>query len=103
MIKGFPKGQDEDGNTIYDLFNYITRRDKSGNNIYYRKGEISSQLINTATYNRIDPLGFKNSFIEYEYGKDVSELKSVISKNDRNYQSVDTFNQEIASAATTAE
>lgn len=89
-------GEDEDGNTIYDLFNYITRRDKSGNNIYYRKGEISSQLINTATYNRIDPLGFKNSFIEYEYGKDVSELKSVISKNDRNYQSVDTTSYEEA-------
>ena len=44
-------------------------------------------------YERIDPLGFKNSFIEYEYGKDVTEMKSVIEKNDRNY--TPNINQDI--------
>lgn len=68
----------------YDFFNYIARRQK-GKTVYYRLTQADNVLPNVAVYERIDPLGFKNNFIEYEYGKDVTELKSVIEKNDRNY------------------
>lgn len=66
----------------YDFFDYIARRDK-GNFIYYRLSEKKGG--NTAIYKRIEPLGFKNSFIEYEYGKDAEEMSSVIAKNKRDY------------------
>lgn len=69
---------------VYDFFNYIARRQK-GKTVYYRLTQADNVLPNVAVYERIDPLGFKNNFIEYEYGKDVTELKSVIEKNDRNY------------------
>ena len=36
----------------------------------------------TVTYKRIYPLGEKNSFIEYEYGVDAEDIKSVISQKD---------------------
>lgn len=70
--------------TVYDFFDYIARRQK-GKTVYYRLTQADNVLPNVAVYERIDPLGFKNNFIEYEYGKDVTELKSVIEKNDRNY------------------
>ena len=70
--------------TTYDFFNYIARRYKGGT-IYYRLTQADNVQPNVAVYERIDPLGFKNSFIEYEYGKDVTEMKSVIDKNDRDY------------------
>jgi len=38
-----------------------------------------------AVYQRIEPKGFKNSFIEYEYGKNVEEMSTVINKNKKNY------------------
>lgn len=40
---------------------------------------------NTAIYSRIEPLGYRNSFIEYEYGKDASEINTVIEKNQKDY------------------
>lgn len=73
-----------DGETIYDFFDYIARRHK-GNMVYYRLTQADNIQPNIAVYERINPLGFKNSFIEYEYGKDVTEMKSVINKNDKNY------------------
>lgn len=69
---------------VYDFFDYIARRYKGGT-IYYRLTQADNTQPNVAVYERIDPLGFKNSFIEYEYGKDVTEMKSVIAKNDSNY------------------
>jgi hypothetical protein len=78
--------------TTYDFFNYIARRYKGGT-IYYRLTQADNVQPNVAVYERIDPLGFKNSFIEYEYGKDVTEMKSVIEKNDRNY--TPNINQDI--------
>lgn len=76
------EGSGED--LILDFFNYITKRHK-GKNIYYRLTQADNVNPNVAVYERIDPLGFKNSFIEYEYGKDVTEMKSVINLNDRDY------------------
>ena len=61
---------------IYSLFNYVARRYKGGF-IYYRQ---TDETDNSATYERIEPLGVKNNFIEYEYGKFVEDMKSVIPK-----------------------
>lgn len=69
--------------TIYEFFEFIGRRIR-GNWVYYTLDSKQS-TSNTAVYTRIEPLGFRNSFIEYEYGKKVEEMKSVIAKNDVNY------------------
>lgn len=69
---------------IYDFFKFIARRNK-GEYIYYRLTSDKVEESNVATYERIEPLGFKNSFIEYEYGKEISEITSVIKKNRKDY------------------
>lgn len=68
----------------YDFFKYIGRRIK-GSYVYYRLSSVGTEQTNVATYERIEPLGFRNSFIEYEYGKDVEEMKTVIDKNRKDY------------------
>ena len=50
---------------------------------YYRLTDLEGD--NTAIYTRIEPLGFKHNFLEYEYGKDVLEMETVIDKNKKNY------------------
>lgn len=72
-----------DGPT-YDFFKYIGRRIR-GKYIYYKLASLSTEQTNVATYERIEPLGFRNSFIEYEYGKDVEEMETVIDKNRKDY------------------
>lgn len=74
--------RDEEGNPIYEFFEFIGRRVK-GKYIYYRMTEIDGE--NTAIYTRIEPLGYKNSFLEYEYGKRASEIETVIDKNKKDY------------------
>lgn len=69
---------------VYDFFDFIARRNKS-NYIYYRLTADRVEESNVAVYRRIEPLGFKNSFIEYEYGKEASEMTSVIDKNKKGY------------------
>lgn len=69
---------------VYDFFDFIARRNK-GNYIYYRLTADRVEESNVAVYRRIEPLGFKNSFIEYEYGKEASEMTSVIDKNKKGY------------------
>ena len=69
---------------VYDFFNFIARRIK-GNYVYYKLTEDRIDESNVAVYRRIEPLGFKNSFIEYEYGKEASEMTSVIEKNNKDY------------------
>nr|DAG93668.1 MAG TPA: hypothetical protein [Crassvirales sp.] len=68
----------------YDFFKYIGRRIR-GNYIYYKLSSVGTEQTNVATYERIEPLGFRNSFIEYEYGKDVEEMETVIDKNRKDY------------------
>ena len=68
----------------YDFFNFIAKRLR-GKMVYYRLTQSDNIQPNVAVYERIEPLGYKNSFIEYEYGKDVSEMKSVIAQNDKDY------------------
>lgn len=69
---------------MYDFFDFIARRNKGGY-IYYRLTTDRVDESNVAVYRRIEPLGFRNSFIEYEYGKEVSEVTSVIEKNKKDY------------------
>ena len=68
----------------YDFFKYIGRRIR-GSYVYYRLSSVGTGQTNVATYERIEPLGFRNSFIEYEYGKDVEEMETVIDKNRKDY------------------
>lgn len=72
-----------DGPT-YDFFKYIGKRIRGGYT-YYKLSSLSTEQTNVATYERIEPLGFRNSFIEYEYGKDVEEMETVIDKNRKDY------------------
>ena len=69
---------------MYDFFNFIARRIK-GNYVYYKWTKDRFDESNVAIYRRIEPLGFKNSFIEYEYGKEASEMTSVIENNSKDY------------------
>lgn len=68
----------------YDFFKYIGKRIR-GKYIYYKLASSSTRQANVATYERIEPLGFRNSFIEYEYGKNVEEMETVIDKNRKDY------------------
>ena len=74
--------------TIYEFFRFITRR-VGDKNIYYRLSD--TQDGNTAIYTRIEPLGYKNSFLEYEYGKRATELETVIDKNRKDYDPIADF------------
>ena len=74
----------------YDFFNFIAKRLR-GKMIYYRLTQSDNIQPNVAVYERIEPLGYKNSFIEYEYGKDVSEMKSVIAQNDKDYNPTNRY------------
>lgn len=68
----------------YDFFKYIGKRIR-GNYVYYKLDSLGTEQTNIATYERIEPLGFRNSFIEYEYGKDVEEMETIIDKNRKDY------------------
>lgn len=64
--------------TTYDFMEFIAYPYK-GNYAYYRlNGAASTE--NSAVYERIQPLGIRSNFIEYEYGKTVDEMTSVISE-----------------------
>ena len=66
----------------YEFFDFIARRNK-GNYVYYKLTTDRVAGSNVAIYRRIEPLGFNNSFLEYEYGKEASEITSVIKKNNK--------------------
>lgn len=72
------KNTDMDGITTYDFFNFIARNHK-GKYVYYKLSGMPNPI--TATYTRIEPLGYKNNFLEYEFGKEASEMETVISSN----------------------
>ena len=69
---------------VYEFFDFIARRNR-GNYVYYRLTTDRVDESNVAVYRRIEPLGFRNSFIEYEYGREASEMISVIEKNSKDY------------------
>lgn len=81
-------------NPIYDFFKFIARKNESGY-IYYKLNSDKISESNVAVYSRIEPLGIKNNFIEYEYGKEASEITSVIAKNgDKSINSNPNINYE---------
>lgn len=80
--------RDADGKPVYEFSNFIARRVKN-KYIYYRMTRLDS--METAVYTRIEPLGYKNSFLEYEYGKNASEMESVIDKNKKDYDPLAEF------------
>lgn len=69
---------------VYDFFDFIARRIR-GNYVYYKLTTDRVGESKVAVYRRIEPLGFRSSFIEYEYGKEASEMTSVIEKNSKDY------------------
>lgn len=81
---------------VYDFFDFIARRNKGGY-IYYRLTTDRVDESNVAVYRRIKPLGFRNSFIEYEYRKEASEVTSAIEKNKKDYNSNATIDETFAS------
>lgn len=82
--KVIKKRIDTPNGPAYDFFKYIGKRIR-GNYVYYKLDSLGTEQTNIATYERIEPLGFRNSFIEYEYGKDVEEMETVIDKNRKDY------------------
>lgn len=82
--KVIKKRTDTPDGPTYDFFKYIGKRIK-GNYVYYKLTSLNTAQPNVAIYERIEPLGFRNSFIEYEYGKDVEEMETVIDKNRKGY------------------
>ncbi len=89
--KVIKKREDNPDGPTYDFFKYIGKRIR-GKYIYYKLASSSTKQANVATYERIEPLGFRNSFIEYEYGKDVEEMETVIGKNnDKNRKDYDPY------------
>ena len=92
-IRNTPNG------TEYDFFDFIAKRIR-GNYVYYKLTTNKSNKSNIAIYERIKPLGAKNNFIEYEYGKEVSKMTSVITKKvNKNYNP--KANNEIFAASET--
>ena len=66
-----------DGEKHYKFMDFIAKN-VGNKTVYYR---LNMQTGNTAVYDRIEPLGYKNNFLEYEYGRNVEEMKSVIDVN----------------------
>lgn len=82
--KVIEKRKDTPDGPVYDFFKYIGKRIRGGY-VYYKLLSLGTEQANVATYERIEPLGFRNSFIEYEYGKDAEEMETVIDKNRKDY------------------
>lgn len=82
--KVIKKRLDSPDGPVYDFFKYIGKRIRGGW-AYYKLESLGTEQGNVATYKRIEPLGYRNSFIEYEYGKDVEEMQTVIEKNRMDY------------------
>lgn len=75
-VRKISKIDDED---IFEFFEYIAR--KVGNDYVYYRLSSSDEINGTAQYERIEPLGLKNNFIEYNYNRDVEQMQSAIKKN----------------------
>lgn len=85
----------------YDYYNYISFSNK-GKPIYYKLVKAEGAI---AQYERITPLGWKNQFLEYEYGVSVDNMTSAISKNSK-FNSIiedDAFEKKIATEQANSE
>lgn len=80
--KFIKEAKEEEDTTVYTFMDFVGKRIR-GKWVYYKIDREESGL-NTAKYYRISPLGFRNSFIEYEYGISVEDMESVIKNNEIN-------------------
>lgn len=71
-----------DGESIYEFFRFIGKK-ANGKWAYYRLSEIQGD--DTAIYTRIEPLGYKHNFLEYEWGESADSMESVIDNNKKDY------------------
>ena len=76
----------------YDFYSFIAKM-HDGKIAYY---ELESASNETAIYRRIFPLGVKNNFIEYEYGRNVKEIESIFSRDTERYS--DTTSEDDSSS-----
>lgn len=73
----------------YVFFKFISK-EVNGKNVYYRLRE---SIANIAIYERIYPLGQRNFIIEYEYGRSVEDMTSILG-GQRNEAEPNTVNME---------
>lgn len=73
IVKTFPKKQDD----RYQFMSFIGTR-VNNKWVYYTLVEDDTLADNAAIYHRIEPLGLKYNFLEYEYGVTADEINSVI-------------------------
>ena len=66
------------GKPYYQFFRFISKKTASGQ-AYYRIMSSEETYSPTVAYKKIDPLGLKNNFIEYEYGEKAENINSAIS------------------------
>lgn len=66
-----------EGEILCTFFDFIAYKTKDGY-AYYRLVSTDNGISSMASYQRIQPLGSNHNFIEYEYGKEAVEMKSVL-------------------------
>lgn len=66
-----------EGEMLCTFFDFIAYKTKDGY-AYYRLVSPDNGISSMASYQRIQPLGSPHNFIEYEYGKEAVEMKSVL-------------------------
>lgn len=70
----------------YQFRSYICTK-VNGDEVYYRKVEDGPSGKGAyVIYERVTPLGVRNKFLEYEYGANSIDMKSVLAQNDKNYK-----------------
>lgn len=74
------KDKTDDGSYIYDFMNFICVEKSSSSNVYYRL-DVSKSTDTKAVYKLIEPLGYRNTFTEYDYNLSSEEMSTVINRN----------------------
>ena len=80
--------------TIYDFQPYFAINYRSGY-AYYKLMPAEGENVNTeiAHYSRVIPKGINGKYLEYEYGKDVSEINSQINQEDNVAASIEVYDE----------
>lgn len=86
IIKKFGKLEGQD---IYEFVDWFSVTDENKKENYYKLIPSMSDEFGNASYFKVQPLGSKSNFIEYEYGKSINELNSQIKSNNTTYSTDD--------------
>lgn len=89
-----------DGESIYEFFRFIGKK-SNGKWAYYRLSEIQGD--DTAIYSRIEPLGYKHNFLEYEWGVSADSIESVIANNKKGYDPLKEYTAQFTTPDLTEE